>query len=156
MGPDILMKIWINGNDESDTLGKDLTEKAATLAHEAYANLSQGASEILSLRSAESNAEYLDRYVNVVRKRGGVDPALYSQPRTPSLKGTISYTIRMFLWRILRYQHFWMAFHQNDINAMHAKVLDFEHQEHNRQISELEGRMKQLEAQIKTLQERAN
>ncbi len=150
------MKIWINGNDESESLGQDLTKKATTLENEAYASRAQDDSEILSLRNVESNAEYLDRYVKVVRKRQGVNPALYSQPRPPGLKGTISYMIRMFLWRILRYQHFWIAFHQNDINAMHAEVLDFEHQEHNRQISELEGRIKQLEAQINTLQERAH
>jgi len=150
------MKIWINGNEESETLGRDLTKRASTLEHEGYAGLCQGEPDILSLRNAKSNAEYLDGYVNVVRKRQSVDPAHYSIPRAPGLKGTISYKMRMFLWRLLRYQHFWMASRQKDINAMHAEVLDFEHQERNRQIGELEARIEQLEAQIDALQKGAH
>jgi len=57
----------------------------------------------------------------------------------------------MFLWRLLRYQHFWMAFRQNGINAMHAEAVDFEHQERQRQVAELKARVKQLEESIESL-----
>ena len=148
------MKLWINGYDKTDALGEHMTKRATALEHQDYSNLLQGEAEILSLRNAATNAEYLEQYVNIVRKRQGVDPAHYSQPRTPGLKGSISYMIRMFFWRLLRYQHFWVAFHQNAINAMHAETLDFEHQERTRQAREIESRLEHLEKQLNALQEK--
>ena len=148
------MKLWINGHDKTDALGGGIAKRAAALEHQDYSNLLQGESDILSLRDAATNAEYLERCVKIARKRQGVNPALYSQPRMPGLKGSISYIIRMFFWRILRYQHFWVAFHQNAINAMHAEALDFEHQERTRQAKHMESRIEHLEEQLSALQEK--
>jgi hypothetical protein len=149
------IKTWLNGIDVTDSLGASVSAQASTLENKEFTDLLQGEAEILSLRDSKDNGEYLSRYIKIVRKRQGVNPALYSQPRTPGLKGSISYMIRILLWRILRYQHFWLAFHQNAINAMHAETLDFEHQERSRQAKEMESRIDHLEEQLKALQEKS-
>ena len=145
------MKIW-NNEKRSTILEETVSQQAASLTDHQYASLLKGESEILSLRDAATNAEYLERYVEIVRKRQGVNPAQYSQPRSPGLKGSFSYIIRLLLWRILRYQHFWVAFHQNAINAMHAETLDFEHQERTRKTKQMETRIERLEKQLNALQ----
>ncbi len=145
------MKIWLSGKDETASLGKSIDDRAANLQNGGYDVLLEREAEILTLRDAGNTADHLKRYIALLRRRHDVNPAFYTQPRTPGLKGTISYTIRMFLWRLLRYQHFWTAFHQNGINAMHAEALDFEQQERERQTARLETRIAQLEETIASL-----
>jgi hypothetical protein len=145
------MKIWVAGKDATDSLGKSIEDRAASLQSADYDTLLERETDVLKLREARTTADHLQRYITLMRRRFDVNPALYTQPRTPGLKGTLSYTIRMFLWRLLRYQHFWMAFHQNGINAMHAEGLDFEQQERRQQTAELEARVQKLEATIESL-----
>jgi hypothetical protein len=145
------MKIWVAGQDATDSLGKSLSDRAASLQNPEYVTMLEREADVLKLRDAKTTADHLQRYITLMRRRFDVNPALYTQPRTPGLKGTVSYTIRMFLWRLLRYQHFWMAFHQNGINAMHAEGLDFEQQERRQQTAELEARVRKLEQTIDSL-----
>ena len=145
------MKIWVAGKEAVDGLGKSIGDRAASLRNADYDTQLEREADVLKLRDARHTADHLQRYITLMRRRFDVNPALYTQPRTPGLKGTLSYTIRMFLWRLLRYQHFWMAFHQNGINAMHAEGLDFEQQERRQQTAELEARVRELEATVASL-----
>lgn len=145
------MKVWIAGEEATGSLGKSVEDRAASLQNTEYEILLEREADVLKLRDAETTADHLKRYIALMRRESDVDPARYAQPRTPGLKGAISYSIRMFLWRLLRYQHFWMAFRQNGINAMQAEALDFEQQERQRQTAELEARVKQLEEAVESL-----
>ncbi len=145
------MKVWVAGEEVTGALGESVKERASNLRSAEYDLLLEREGDVLKLRDATTTDDHLERYITLMRRRFDVDPAFYTQPRTPGLKGTISYTIRMFLWRLLRYQHFWMAFRQNGINAMHAEAVDFEHQERQRQVAELKARVKQLEESIESL-----
>ena len=111
------MKVWIAGEEATGSLGKSVEDRAASLQNTEYEILLEREADVLKLRDAETTADHLKRYIALMRRESDVDPARYAQPRTPGLKGAISYSIRMFLWRLLRYQHFWMAFRQNRLSG---------------------------------------
>ncbi len=146
------MKVWVSGKYGTD-LSEKLSAQALTMQDTDYSSLLDGERAILCLPEAMSEEDYLTRFVEIMRRRHDVNPALYSQPRTPGLRGQFSYAIRIFLWRIMRYQHFWLTFHQNGINAMQAEAIDFENRERKRQIIELEKRVKDLEEELTTLKD---
>ncbi len=145
------MNIWVNGTEKSDTLGVEIARQAEALRSEEYDVLLADKDDILALRDANSVSEYLAQYIAVIRRRSDVNPTFFTQTRKPGVKGCVWYVIRMFLWKLLRYQHFWSTFHQNAINATHAEALDFERQERIRETSELETRIRDLERTVREL-----
>ena len=145
------MNIWVNGTEKSDTLGVEITRQAEALQSAEYDVLLADKDDILALRDANSVSEYLAQYIAVIRRRPDVNPAFFTQTKRPGVKGRLSYAIHMFLWKLLRYQHYWTAFHQNAINATHAEALDFERQERCRETSELQARIQDLERTVEAL-----
>ena len=60
--------------------------------------------------------------------------------------GRILLVVRKALWRVLRYQHAWLLFHQNAINRQLAYELAFEREERERQAAAFARRLARLEA----------
>lgn len=146
------MNIWVAGQDDTKALRDDIDRRANAMHNSDYEAMLDGESGILDLRDADNGEAYLTRLLGLLRRRFDVNPALYTQPRTPGLKGRCSYALRLFLWRLLRYQHFWHTFHQNGINAAQAEALVFENEERKQRIAELEARIADLERIVETLQ----
>jgi hypothetical protein len=145
------MRVWINGNKRADESGAELSAQACALKHDDYTARLESESELLKLKNATNGSEYLSRYLTQVRRCRNVDPARYSRPCTQGIKARIGNIICNALWRILRYQHFWMASQQNCVNALIIEGLDAEHTERQRESGELLKRIEHLEQVIKEL-----
>lgn len=146
------MNIWVAGQDDTKTLRDDINRRANAMHNADYEAMLDGESGICDLRDATNGETYLTRLLGLLQRRFDVNPALYTQPRTPGLKGRLSYALRLFLWRLLRYQHFWHTFHQNGINAAQTEALVFENEERKQRIAELEARITELERVVKIRQ----
>jgi hypothetical protein len=100
----------------------------------------------LSLREAQTDAEYLDRFIRLLRIRPGLDTADFEIPRKPGLKGEFSAWVKKYLWKGLRYQHDRMAIQQNVINELVASLAEFEATSRRADVAALEKRVAELEA----------
>ena len=99
------MKIFIGNTDRTAELGPALNAEAAcALANPRHVQLPP---ELLatSLRGCRDEREFLDRLLELVRRKSHVDTIRFDIPRKPGFVGSAMAAVRKFLWRALRYQH---------------------------------------------------
>jgi hypothetical protein len=141
------MKLSIAGQDRTHDLGRELRRQATVMER----NNSNGpkpalvAPDIMPL--AQSEAEYLDRLIGLIRCRNAVDTLDFTIPRKPGVVGLLMTKLRAFLWKLLRYQHDRIAFQQNLINAHLTSALEFEVTQRQKETADLKWRMAELEKQ---------
>ena len=102
----------------------------------------------LRLRDAGTEAEYLRRLLDLVRRRAELSTMPVPVPHGRGFLRTALARVRCFLWRLLRYQHDRMAFQQNIINTQITAALEFLRAEQTREIEELRGRVEELTRRI--------
>jgi hypothetical protein len=139
------MKLIIANRDRSADIGTDMGDAAKARATRAPRMLSPQHSA-LRLKEAGTEREYLDRFVALVRLRRGVSTADFEVPRKPGIVGAILARVRMFLWKLLRYQHDHTMFQQNLINELLGDALEFERERSRREMKELRERLEALES----------
>lgn len=151
------MRLFINGGDRSEDVGEQLIETARQRPDCGLSRQIAEEMDVLTLKSTGKMTAYLDRHVELLRSRNCVDTAHFDFPVSrlraqasdaarPGVVGCVMYLIRRFFWKALRYQHDWMAFHQNSINVQLAYELEFEKAEREKQIADLEKRLNRLES----------
>ena len=133
-------KLQVAGKDRSDDLGREIAGAAARPDHGLARHIAYEM-DVLGLRTAPCEEEYLDRHVKILRARNQVDPSSFAG----SVSCGIMDRIRRFLWKLLRYQHDWMSFRQNSINVQLSYELEFEKEDRKKQVAELERRIHELE-----------
>lgn len=144
------MKISIAGQDRTTDLGQVLHQQAGAMARRpAGRKLSPLPPEIsaLALAQAQSDAEYLDRLMCLIRYRDAIDTLDFDIPRKPGLPGLILTRLKAFLWKLLRYQHDRVAFRQNLINTQLTSALEFEFAQRRKETADLRRRVAELEKQ---------
>jgi hypothetical protein len=70
--------------------------------------------------------------------------------------GTLLRQVKVFLWKLLRYQHDRMTFQQNAINELVISSVDFQRAASYQAITALEQRIQSLESKLADLSRKAN
>ena len=107
------MKLSIAGQDRTHDLGRELRRQAAVMERgESNPKLQPAlvAPDIMPLARAQSEAEYLDQLIGLVRCRDAVNTFDFAIPRKPGLVGLFVARLKAFFWKLLRYQHDRIAF----------------------------------------------
>lgn len=102
----------------------------------------------LSLRQATSEADYLERLVQLLRHRDHVDANPFVMPRKPGPLGALTARIRIFLWQVMRFQVERQNFRQNQINRMLAQTLAFQQAQHRQETEALRARLADVETRL--------
>ena len=144
------LRVSVAGRDRTADLGVAVVREANLRRNEWMEGQLAGEKDVLALPSAASVAMFQSRFLDVLRARLMVDPSLFTTPSGPGFLGALMLQVRIFLWRMFRYQHNWMVFHQNAVNAQLFYAVLFESEERARQVRELAARVRDLEAQIGT------
>lgn len=131
------MKLTVASQDRSADLGAEVAAAAQRRSLKPPRMLSPGHSA-LALKTARTEREFLDKYIELVGLRHGAVTSDFDIPRKPGAVGALLAKVRGFLWKLLRYQHDRMAFQQNLINELLVDALAFERNEREK----LEKRMK--------------
>lgn len=145
------MKIFVANKDRTDDLGAAIRASAQVRMRgrerEMPAQLPPEISA-LALAQAKSDAEYLDHLIRLISYRDAVDTLDFNIPRKSGLAGLIIARIKAFLWNFLRYQHDRIAFRQNLINTQLTGAMTFEVAARQKEIAELNQRLKRLELRL--------
>ena len=144
------LRVSVAGRDRTADLGVFVLREANQRKHDWLEGQLDGEKDVLALKTAPSVAAFQSRFLDVLRARLMVDPSLFTTPSGPGFFGALILQVRIFLWRMFRYQHDWAAFHQNAVNAQLFYAVLFECEERKRQVRDLEARVRDLEAQIGT------
>ena len=144
------LRVSVAGRDRTADLGVAALRATNSRRHEWMEGQLVGEKDVLALPSAPSAPAFHARFLDVLRARLMVDPSLFATPSGPGFLGAMMLQFRIFLWRLFRYQHDWVVFHQNSVNAQLFYAVLFECEERTRQVRELEARVRDLEAQIGT------
>jgi hypothetical protein len=148
--PEQRLRVSVAGRDRTADLGCEVVREAARRRHEWLERQLADEKDVLALKSAPSAAAFQSRHLDVLRSRWMIDTGRFSTPSGPGFLGALVLQARFFLWRIFRYQHDWVSFRQNAVNAQLFYALLFECEERTRQVRELEARVRDLEAQVGT------
>lgn len=144
------MNISVAGKDRSQDLGQKIDHAAEQLRKNPdapeYLPLDYSA---LSLRDAADAADYLNRLIELIRRRSELNTIAFRIPRAHGPIRRVFSRVRAVLWRVLRYQHDHMAFQQNIINTQTASFLEFLFHDQRQEITRLRERIEQLEAQLR-------
>lgn len=144
------MKLSIAGHDRTQDLGPELRQQAAIMARgddrHQPARIAAHISA-LALARAQSDTEYLDHLIRLIRYRDAVDTLDFDIPRKPGLAGLCMTRLKAFLWKLLRYQHDRIAFRQNLINTQLTSALEFEFTQRQKETDDLKRRVAELEKQ---------
>jgi hypothetical protein len=135
------MKITVAGQDRTAELGPRVDAAAARARSAPLMIHPQRELSARSLLDAATEEEYLDRFVALVRRKHHADTFRIDVPRRRGAAGAALARVRLFLWKLLRYQHDRMAFQQNLINSQLAAALEFERDE----VRKLRSRVAELE-----------
>ncbi len=141
------MFVQAGGKDLSAELGPVLRERARALREHEHAP--RELDEVCAARSlcrAESDAEFLDRFVALLWHKTGVSTQAYYIPRRPGPLGTLMAAGRRLLWKLLRYQHDRIAWQQNMINTQLTMALELVHTSTAQELAQLRRRVAELEA----------
>jgi len=147
------LKLKIAGRDRTDDLAREIQATAENRTDTTLSDLIARERDVLSLRSALSEDDYLLCHIRLLRSRTSVDPSRLSIPSSPTLFGRIVWVIRSFLLRQLRYLLDWSFFHQNTINAQLADELKFEVEARRKQSAEIAKRLRALEKELAVAEE---
>ncbi len=144
------MKLSVAGQDRTHDLGRKLRQQAAAMErgeanHKPKPPLV--APDIMPLAQAQSEAEYLDQLIGLIRGRNAVDTLDFAIPRKRGMVGRCMTRLKALLWKLLRYQHDRIAFQQNLINAHLTGALEFEVVQRQKETADLKRRMAELEKQ---------
>ena len=140
------MKLSIAGQDRTRDLGRELHRQAEVMQHGAANHKpkpSLVAPDIMPL--AQSEAEYLDQLIGLIRCRNAVDTLDFAIPRKSGVVGLCMARLKAFLWKLLRYQHDRIAFQQNLINIQLTSALEFELTQRQKETADLKRRVAELE-----------
>jgi hypothetical protein len=138
------IRVWICGEEDA-SFGRGLSERSGSRRDSEYERRLNGEVALVDLLRGEGSEDYLDRYAALMRSRAFVAPPEFRLMPGKGPGRWLLFAIRRFLWKLLRYQHDWMSFHQNTINTSLVYELEFELAERKRQIEELEQRVRRLE-----------
>lgn len=144
------MKLSIAGQDRTHDLGRELRQQAEVMEREASNHKPKPAlvaPDIMPLARAQSEAEYLDQLIGLIRSRNAVDTLDFAIPRKPGAVGLFIARLKALLWKLLRYQHDRIAFQQNLINAHLTSALEFEVIQRQKETADLKRRIIELEKQ---------
>jgi hypothetical protein len=144
------MKLSIAGQDKTNDLGQALRQQAEAMERGPDSRkLAPLPPEIsaLALARAQSEAEYMDHLIRLIRYRDAVDTLDFDIPRKPGLAGLIMTQFKAFLWKLLRYQHDRIVFRQNLINTQLTSALEFEFTQRQKETADLKRRVAELEKQ---------
>jgi hypothetical protein len=144
------LRVSVAGRDRTADIGVAVLREAGGLGNSWMENQLSAEKDVLALRSATSATAFQSRHLGALRGRWMVDPGCFSTPSGPGVIGALMLQVRIFLWRMFRYQHDWIVFHQNAVNAQLFYALTFECEERARQVRELEARVQVLEAHVGT------
>lgn len=144
------LRVAVAGRDRTADLGVAAAREAACRRNEWLEGQLAGEKDVLALAASGSVEAFQRRHLEALRGRWSLDPGLFTTPSGPGILGAIMLQVRFFLWRLFRYQHDWMVFHQNAVNAQLFYALLFECEERRRQVRDLEARLRDLEAQVGT------
>jgi hypothetical protein len=144
------MKLSVAGQDRTHDLGRELRRQAEGMEGMAAGRkLAPFPPEIsaLSLARAQSEAEYLDRLIGLIRCRNATDTLDFAIPRKAGAAGLFMARLKALLWKLLRYQHDRIAFRQNLINTQLTSALAFEVAQRRKETDDLKRRVAELEKQ---------
>ncbi len=139
------LSVHIAGTDRSSDLGAEVSSVAARRRSSSLEHAIQSEADVIAKETAADEAEYLFEQIALLRTRSNVDPNRLDISSRPGFSGRVMRTLRQFLWKLLRYQHDWMFFHQNTINAEMVHLLDSESKVRSQQCAVLEERLRVLE-----------
>ena len=144
------MKLSVAGQDRTHDLGRELRQQAAVMErgesnHKPKPSLV--APDIMPLARVQSEAEYLDQLIGLIRSRNAVDTLDFAIPRKSGMVGLCMTRLKAFLWKLLRYQHDRIAFQQNLINTQLTSALEFELAQRQKETADLKRRVAELEKQ---------
>jgi hypothetical protein len=135
----------VAGKDRSGDLGRAVAADAARLQASGDVGALSPEHSALVLKAAADRADYLRRYVDLLRQRHGVRTADFYVPRRPGWVGWVAGSVKPLLWKLLRYQHDRIAFQQNAVNELAIDALEFQREELERDLADLKRRMAALE-----------
>jgi len=142
------MKLIVGKEDRTETLGSEIRRLAHTRHRRHKPDWIEPEFSALSLTEADSEHDYLHKMMRLLRYRDGVLSMPFYIPRRAGLRGLISKLIKIFLWKLLRYQHDRIGFQQNLINSMFTNMLECEIAEREKEITCLKERLSDLESHI--------
>ncbi len=123
------MKIIVSGVDYTEKLLAELSVAAQAHNDDKLAIRIERERPVLGLRDCTTEFSYLDLHGQLLRDRNSVDPSDFNQIPSSSpvnTKGRVVSSIQKILWKLLRYQHDWMAFRSNAIMTQLTYQLEFE------------------------------
>ncbi len=139
------MEILVNGQDRSDSLGGEIEREAEKLCDSGLEEALRRERPVLDLGSCRDESEFQHRHAALLRSRNCVDTARFQLPAPRGPVGRLAYMVRLFLWKVLRYQHDWMSFAQNSINIQFMGQLEMERRAREKTFLELEQRVRRIE-----------
>ena len=139
------MNLSVAGKDRSGDLGRAVAADAARLQASGDVGALSPEHSALVLKAAADRADYLRRYVDLLRQRHGVRTADFYVPRRPGWVGWVAGSVKTLLWKLLRYQHDRIAFQQNAVNELAIDAREFQREELERDLADLKRRMAALE-----------
>ncbi len=139
------MNLSVAGKDRSGDLGRAVAADAARLQASGDVGALSPEHSALVLKAAADRADYLRRYVDLLRQRHGVRTADFYVPRRPGWVGWVAGSVKTLLWKLLRYQHDRIAFQQNAVNELAIDALEFQREELERDLADLKRRVAALE-----------
>lgn len=148
------MKILIAGQDRTLDVGAEIQQKAAELKkRRGRAAPPRISTEIgaLALCKANSDSDYFEYFVKLLRYRDAFDTHDFDIPRRRGPLGAGMAKLKKILWKLLRYQHDRIAFRQNMINGLFTNAIELEAIERQRGDAVLRGRLDRLEALLNKL-----
>ena len=99
----------------------------------------------LTFKRAMGSDEFTRWFVSLLRIRHGVRTEDYFIPHGPGLRGKLALRLKLFLWRLLRYQRDRIAFQQNLINELTIMGLELQQKQMETRFAELKDRLDQME-----------
>lgn len=139
------MNLTVAGKDRTGDWGRQVAAEAAQLQAAGAVGALSPEHSALALKASADRADYLRRYVGLLRLRHGVRTAEYYVPRGPGWRGRVAAAVKIFLWKLLRYQHDRIAFQQNAVNELAIDALEFQLDEWGRETADLKRRVAALE-----------
>ena len=135
------MKITVAGKDRTPDLGQAVTQAAERLKAGSSIDSLAADHTALRLKQCEVNADYLGKFIDLLRIRHGTRTADFYIARGPGLRGKAAVALKTFLWKLLRYQHDRIAFQQGLVNELAINALEFQQS----RIEALERKLESLE-----------
>ena len=138
-------RLRVAGEDRTDDLGPELIAAAGARAADGLPRRLSDEADIPRLAECADEAAYLQAHCRLLRSRACVDLDRLEMPHRPGPFGRAVRAVRCLLWQFLRHPQDWVTFRQNAVNVQLAYELDFERDTRERQISDLEARLRNLE-----------